>query len=344
MFNKILINKTNLLNNLRFLKNLKPNAKICVMVKANAYGHGVDEIVECLKEQDLTFGVSSQEEAFYLRKLTNKDIIIFGAVDKYEDLINNDIQFALFSFEQLKNIINIAKKIKNKPKMHLCLNTGMNRYGIKTKSEFLKITRLLQKHGIILAGLYTHFSSLTTDSLYTKMQEEKFYKFCKLLPKKSTIVKHVGGGRTIFSGIEADMYRVGIEVYGYGNKNLKPVMSVISQIVDIVKVKKNEHVGYLCGFTASKNMIVGAVPIGYADGLPRKLSNYLIVTKSNESYSNVGNICMDCFMLDTKGELRIGDKICVMDNANKLAEIIGTSEYEVLTNFGHARCVRIIVE
>lgn len=344
MFNKIFINKTNLLFNLSYLRRIKPNAKICAMVKANAYGHGMKEVVECLKEQDVTFGVSSQEEGLALRKLTKKSIIIFGAIDKYEEVINSDIEFALLSFEQLKSVYEIYQKLNKKPKMHLCLNTGMNRYGIKTKSEFLKIIRFLKKQKIPLVGLYTHFSSLTTDSNYTEIQKEKFFKFCKLLPKNSKTIKHVGGGRTIFNNIDADMYRVGIEIYGYGDENLKPVMKVTSLLVDIVKARKNEHIGYLCGFTATKDMKVGAVPMGYADGLPRKLSNVFSVTKDNEKFYNVGNICMDCFMLDTKKKLKIGDEICLMDNAKELANILGTSEYEVLTNFGHARCERIVIE
>lgn len=342
MFNKIIINKSNLLHNLAFIKSKSKGAKICVMIKANAYGHGMKEIVECLKDEDVVFGVSCEEEGFVLRNYTNKKIIIFGAIKNYQKVIKKEIDFALLSFDELKDIIEVSNKIKIKPYLHLCLNSGMNRYGVKTEKEFFEIINYLIENKIRLEGLYTHFSSLTTDKNYTQTQKKKFYHFCSLLPDDFSPILHVGGGRTLFKKIKADMYRVGIEVYGYGNKNLKPVMSVESQIVDTVQVHKNEHIGYLCGYTAKEDMIVGAIPMGYADGLPRKLSNVIFVKNKNKKFYNVGNICMDCFMINTNSQLKTGDKVCIMDNAKVFAHFLETSEYEVLTNFGHARAERVV--
>lgn len=341
MFNKIFINKSNLLHNLNYIKNFLDGRKICVMVKANAYGHGMSEIAECLKDEDVSFGVSNQEEAFSLREITDKQIIIFGAVENYKRIIDSNIDFAVFSYNQIKNILNMQKN--SKPKMHLCLNTGMNRYGINDKNEFLKIIKLLKKHKIELSGIYTHFSSLTTDEKYTERQKRLFYDFCYLLPSEWKTQTHVGGGKTVFENIDAQMFRSGIEIYGYGDKNLLPVMSVTSQIVDTVKVKKDEHIGYLCGYTAQKDMTVGAIPLGYGDGLPRKLSNKLQIEFNNNILQNVGNICMDCFMVNIdKSKAKIGDNVVIMKDATQLAKLIGSTEYEVLTNFCKFRGERII--
>lgn len=332
MFSNIFLNQENLLHNVRTLSNIA-NAKLCVMVKANAYGHGAREIVEMLGDEVEFLGVSNQREAFDLREMTLKEIIVFGKCEDYDECILKDISFALFSLEQAKEILNLSKKLSRKPKMHLCINSGMNRYGVKDVKEFKKILLLLEKHSLSLEGLYTHFSSLTTDVEYTKKQYEIFKEFSSLLPKDWKTIKHIGGGRSIFENFDADAYRVGLEVYGYGHELLKPVLSVESQIVSITNVKKGEHVGYLCGFTAEKDMKVATIPLGYGDGFPRKLSNKLNVKLNGGHVSNVGNICMDAFMVDvTKMKCKVGDRVIVLENATSLAKILGTTEYEVLTN------------
>lgn len=334
MFSKILINKSNLISNIKTLREIGKNKEICVMVKAEAYGHGAKEIVSILNEEINFFGVSNQSEAEEIREVTNKTVIVFGACDDYGKCMEKDISFALFSYYDAKNIIKTAKKKGLTPKFHLCLNTGMNRYGVKNVKELTKIIKLLSKNNLELKGIYTHFSSLTTDENYTQKQKDLFYNYLSYLPKEWKTIKHIGGGRSIFTDINTDMYRVGLECYGYGNEYVKPVMKVESQIVDIQKVYKGEHVGYLCGFTAQEDMTVATIPLGYGDGLPRKLSNKFLVKINGKETKNVGNICMDAFMIDvTNIFCKVGDKVTIMDNASELAPLIESTEYEVLTNF-----------
>ena len=343
MFSKIFLNKENLLSNLTFLKN-NTDGKICAMVKANAYGHGARQIVGILEQEIDFFGVSNQSEAEEIRDITNKDIIVFGACEDYEKAIKDDVSFAVFSYLQVKKIVCLSKKAKCLPKMHLCLNTGMNRYGIKTFDELKRIIAFLQKQNIELAGIYTHFSSLCCDKDYTDKQNKKFKDFLKLLPKNWTTIKHVGGGQTIFKNIHADMNRVGIELYGYGNENVKPILSIESQIVDKQNIKKGEHIGYLCGFTAQKDMTIATIPLGYGDGFCRKLSNKIEVIVNGKKTLGCGNICMDAMMVDVSGiTCKIGDKVKMFDDAKKFAYIAGTSEYEILTNFSKFRGEREII-
>ena len=342
MFSKIFLSKSNLLYNLQKIQEIS-NHKTCVMIKANAYGHGMQEIISMLNDKVDYFGVSNQSEALFARKYTKKDAIVFGACEDYRICMQNDISFALFSLYDAKRIIKIASKNNLKPKMHLCLNTGMNRYGVKNEKEFDKIISFLKRKGIKLIGLYTHFSSLTTDRNYTDKQKEKFYYFVKKLPKEWNTIVHVGGGRSIFENLDADMFRVGLEVYGYGNEFVKPVLRVESEVVDIQKVEANEHIGYLCGFTAKNNMTIATIPLGYGDGLPRKLSNKLQVKINGKTVTNVGNICMDAFMVDVSNiNCKVGDKVEIMDNASTLAPLIESTEYEVLTNLSKFRGERII--
>lgn len=343
MFSKIYISRENLLHNLQMVKQTSGH-DICVMVKANAYGHGLKEIVSILTEKIDYFGVSNQTEALLARQYTDKDIIIFGKCEDYITCMQENISFALFSYSDAVRIVKLAKENSLTPKFHLCLNTGMNRYGIRKIAELKKIIKLLKYNGMSLAGIYTHFSSLTTDKDYTLRQKNKFYKFIKYLPNSWHTLKHVGGGNSIFEDITCDMNRVGLEVYGYGNSQVLPVMRVESEIVDIVKVEKNEHIGYLCGFTATSDMTIATIPLGYGDGLPRKLSNKLQIEINGKQVKNVGNICMDAFMADvSKLDCKIGDRVTILSNASTLAPLIESTEYEVLTNFSKFRGERIII-
>ena len=342
MFSKIFLSRDNFLNNIESIEKISQK-KTCVMIKANAYGHGEKEVISILKDRIDYFGVSNQSEALLARKYTNKDIIVFGACEDYRVCMLNDISFAVFSLSDAKKIEKIAKKNKLTSKMHLCINTGMNRYGVKSEKDYDKIISYLLKNKVSLAGLYTHFSSLTTDREYTEKQKEKFERFVAKLPKCWETCVHVGGGRSIFEGIDADVYRVGLEVYGYGNEFVKPVLRVESEIVDIQKVYKGEHIGYLCGYTAQEDITVATIPLGYGDGLPRKLSNKLQVKINGKTAQNVGNICMDAFMVDvSKINCKIGDKVVIFDNATAIAPLIESTEYEVLTNLSKFRGERII--
>lgn len=343
MFSKIFLCKDNLIENIKYLKNVC-NAKICAMVKANAYGHGVKQVTEILKDYVEYFGVSNQSEAIEIRERNfDSKIIVFGACEDYLYCMKNNISFALFSYFDAKNIIKIAKKEKLLPKMHLCINSGMNRYGVKDIKEFVKIIKLLEKNKIELEGIYTHFSSLTTDENYTQKQKEIFEKVLSLLPQNWKTIKHVGGGGTIYRNFNMDMYRTGLEIYGYGNDKLKRILKIESEIVDLQKVKKGEHIGYLCSYTAQRDMTVATIPLGYGDGIPRKLSNKLKVKINGKQATNVGNICMDAFMVDvTEIRCKIGDKVVILENATELTKDLETTEYEVLTNFTKFRGERLI--
>lgn len=343
MFSKIFLSKSNLLSNLKYIESVG-GKKICVMIKANAYGHGDREIVSMLDGRVEYFGVSNQSEGIRARERTSCNVLVFGKCENYLECMKNNLSFALFSYDEAKTILKIGEQGGYKPKFHLCLNSGMNRYGFKKEEEILKTIDLLESKNLQLQGFYTHFSCLTSDVEYTKRQEEIYLKAKSLLPKAWDTICHVGGGKTIYKHIEGDMYRTGLEIYGYGNENLKAVMSVSSEIVDLQNVAKGEHVGYLCGFTAQEDMRVATIPLGYGDGLPRKLSNKLEVLINGQRARVCGNICMDAFMVDVSAlSCQIGDRVEILTDARELAPLIESTEYEVLVNFGKFRGERIIV-
>lgn len=342
MFSKIIINKENLNFNIDYIKEHIQDKKLCIMVKADAYGHGVDMIIPIIESRVDFFGVSNEQEAFKIRGLTSKGIIVFGACEDYKKCMRRNISFAVFSLNNVKKVVKIAKKYKLTPKMHLCINSGMNRYGVKTEEDVEEIIEFLIKENLFLEGIYTHFSSLTTDEKYTLEQNNKFQKICSLLPNYWKTIKHIGGGNSIYRNFDTNMNRVGMLCYGYGNDIVKPVLSIISHIVDIQKVAKGEHIGYLCGYTAKKDMKVATIPLGYADGLSRKYSNKIYVMINGQKVYNVGNICMDAFMVDvSKLDCKINDEVVVLSDAKEFAPLIESTEYEVLTNFRKFRGKRI---
>lgn len=344
MFSKIFLSKEKLFNNIAHMEKITPG-KICAMIKANVYGHGTKEILPLLSEKIDYFGVSSEEEAIEARAYTDKTIIVFGLCEDYKKCMENDISFAVFSLLHIKKIVKIAQKYNFKPKMHLCINSGMNRYGIRSTAEFKKIIDFLKSCNLELEGLYTHFSSLTTDREYTQKQKDIFMQHLKLLPPAWETITHIGGGKTIFEGMGCDVYRMGIELYGYEVEGVTPILSVESQIVSIQNVKKGEHVGYLCGYTAPKDVVIATVPLGYADGFPRKISNQFKVTVNGRQAKSTGNICMDTFMIDVTGiKCQVGDKVVLIKDAYPLANLIDSTEYEVLTNLNKFRGQRIVID
>ena len=344
MFSKIFLSKEKLNKNIKFMKKITPG-KICAMIKANAYGHGLREILPLLACEIDYFGVSNEEEALLAREITDKTIIVFGMCDDYKLCMEREISFAVFSLEHVKQIVNLAKKTHLYPKMHLCVNSGMNRYGLQTMREYLKIIEYLKTNNITLEGLYTHFSSLTTDRNYTKKQREIFATYINKLPKYWNTIIHIGGGKAIFEDLRADVYRMGIELYGYEVEGVEPILTIESQIVSLQNVNKGEHVGYLCGFSACKDMVVATIPLGYADGFPRQISNQYYVYINGKKARSCGNICMDTFMVDVSDiHCQLGDKVCLMQDAHQLASLINSTEYEVLTNLNKFRGDRIVVD
>ena len=346
MFNKMILSQSAVENNIRFLKNVAGEKSLCIMVKANAYGHGLQEMVKLLSGKVQCFGVATQEEALLLRQIDQRTrVIVFGRVRDCSLMIERNIDFTVFSYNMLKEVLLKTKASLYAPALHLAVNSGMNRYGFRDEIEWQKAIKLLKKNNICPQGVFTHFSSLTTDKAYTLNQKKIFDKFLAALPASWKFLTHVGGGYSLFENCNYDMFRVGMMAYGYGHEKVKPIMKVVSEIVDVSFVKKGEHVGYLCSYTAQDDTTVAVVPIGYGDGLTRSLSNNLFVKVKGKTVKNVGNVCMDCFMIDVSGiDVKEGDKVEVFWDAKNWSELEGTSTYEVCTNFAKMRGERVIIE
>ena len=346
-FNTLVINKENLLNNFKIIKNKAKNKKICAMVKANAYGHGIKNIVLTLRNLVDFFGVANTEEALEVRQYSYKSkILICGDYNKEKlaNIILSDISLTVFSLKQIYDILKVAKENKSKAKIHLKLNTGMNRLGFKDEN----------KDYLILEGVYSHLFCAECKELSQK-QYLKFIKFLNLFKNLFCINIHLENSRGLFNNVDSlnicNMVRVGISLYGLSieNEKLKPVLSLTSKIISKQKVNKENFVGY------GKEVLehdgeVGIVPIGYADGFLRDYKNSYVYV--NDKPCKILNVCMDMILIDiTNLNAKVGETVVLissdiskLNNANILAKNLNTISYEIVTNIKHNRVNKILKE
>ena len=303
--------------------------KICLMVKANAYGHGVEEIVLNSENFVEAFGVVNINEALFVRSLTKKRVIIYAPIEDYRTCREFNLEFIIENEEDLRQAI----KNNCSHLLHLAINTGMNRFGTKSEIVLKSLSNILKENNIELKSIYTHFSD-TNDRKRTKKQ---YNKFCKLKEHIINTCPVCFGGSGIYGyNYDYDILRLGIGAYGYEKNRLK-VMTIASHIIKKFYSKKGEYIGYGKKYQVQKNGFFGVVQIGYADGLTRALSQKFTVIINGKKYKSVGNICMDAFFVKIDESVNVGDEVVVLRDASYLAKKAKTITYEILTNFSNLR-------
>ncbi|MBP3431342.1 MAG: alanine racemase [Clostridia bacterium] len=309
--------------------------KVCAMVKSNAYGHGLKEIVELIEDKVEYFGVVSIEEGVALRKLTQKPILICSKVSDFGKCKKHQLDVIVEDEEQLKQCHRIGLC-----DVHLKINCGMNRYGTSSELALRAIDEFLQLNNIKLKSICTHFPR-TEDKNFTL---KCYQKFQHLANKISQDVELCFGGSGIWKyDLPCDIIRLGIGMYGYEEKDLEPVMQIKSFVNKVFYAKKGEFVGYGDKFWVKNSGYFAVVPVGYGDGLHRSLSGKFKVKINGKAYPCVGNICMDAFFVQVDQSVAAGDEVVVLEDAAYLAEKAGTISYEMLTSFSNFRGKTVIV-
>ena len=303
--------------------------KICLMVKANAYGHGVEEIVLNSENFVEAFGVVNINEALFVRSLTKKRVIIYAPIEDYKTCREFNLEFIIENEEDLRQAI----KNNCSHLLHLAINTGMNRFGTKSEIVLKSINNILEANNIELKSIYTHFSD-TADKNKTKKQYKNFCTLRNFIKQNAPIC--FGGSGIYGYNFNYDMLRLGIGAYGYLPNKLK-VMTISSHIIKKFYAKKGEYIGYGKKYQVQKNGFFGVVQIGYGDGLTRTLSQKFAVSINGKKYKSVGNICMDAFFVKIDEGVNVGDEVIVLRDASYLAKKAKTITYEILTNFSNLR-------
>ncbi len=354
---KAVINLENLAFNIsQIRKKIGPDRKICMAVKADAYGHGACRIAERgLKEGAYYLGVAAVNEAAALRNCgIDSPVLLFSLCSREEidDLFEYNITPFVAEIGFLKCLENIAEIKGIVKEVHLKIDTGMNRVGCRPE-ESLEIAEYIDKsRWLTLGGICTHFPvSDITDRDFTDKQILRFKKAVDNIRSHSIdpgIVHAANSGAIIqYDDAYFDMVRPGIILYGYSPDNsikdkieLKPVMNFESEILFIKKIKKGEGVSYGLTWKAEKDTWIGTVPAGYADGVNRLLSSRWNVLVNDRLYPVAGRVCMDQFMVDLGPDLKcsINDRVVIFGydekspGADNAADICSTISYEILCN------------
>ena len=338
------INTNNLLLNAKYFKQQCNKEKIYAVVKSNAYGHSLKHCIPTLNNIVDGYAVASNLEALKLKKLTEKPIVVIGAFStiKLKKCIENNIQISIKSrFEALK-IIKISNLLNFFCKVHIIVNSGMNRLGVSKLRELKQILHLIEKNKYVqIVGIFSHIGGSDSNSNRTQEQFKKFLKFRNLIPN---IPAHIVNTENFlkYPEMRLDISRIGIGLYGFGCNELLPVMTIKAKIINILNVKKDSFIGYGTNFKVNKNSKLAVVSIGYANGLMRTYAKKGYFLINDKKAKICANICMNMTIVDISNieKVKIGDYATILGTDNKksisakfIAKCCKTIEYEILTNF-----------
>ena len=330
---------------------MKPETKIVCMIKADAYGAGAVEIAKTLQDHRVDYlAVAVADEGVTLRKagITQNIIVMNPEMSSFKTLFDYDLEPEVYSFRLMDALIQAARKegITGWP-VHLKLDTGMHRLGFDPRHDIdQRIDRLKHQTAIIPRSVFSHFVGSDNDDFdnFSAQQFELFDEGSKKIQAAFShkILRHMDNSAGIehFPERQMDMCRLGIGLYGVDprtNGVLSTVSTLKTTILQLRNVPKEETVGYSRKGKLERDSVIAAIPIGYADGLNRKLGNrhcYCLVNGQKAEY--VGNICMDVALIDvTDIPCKEGDSVEIFGKnlpVTVLSDVLETIPYEVLTS------------
>ncbi|MBU5336152.1 alanine racemase [Intestinibacter bartlettii] len=348
------INLNNIKHNFHTLKNtLKPDTKVCCVVKADAYGHGAVEVAKMLQQENADyFSVARFEEAIELRNNNiHTPILCMGYISEcdIEEAIHRYIGITVYSYEMAKIINQKAGKLGKKASVHIKIDTGMSRLGFLTDDNSINdIIKLKDLINLNIDGIYTHFATADeADKKETYLQLERYKKVIAALEKANIEIQlqHVSNTAAIIDLKELgfNMVRLGIGLYGYYPSDevskeveLKPAMKLKTIITNIKKVAPGTKVSYGYTYEFDEASTLATLAIGYADGFDRTQNDPKVMI-NGVLCDVVGRICMDqCMVKIPEGlSVNIEDEVLIMGDeagvtAEDLASKRGTINYEVL--------------
>jgi len=336
-------------------RKLKKGTSLLPVVKADGYGHGMEEIARAsLSCGAKLLGVANIEEGIFLRKKgITAPILILGSVyplSNFTHILRYNLTPAICSLQASQELSKIAQRRKKKVRVHIKVDTGMGRIGVSAENAVSLVKKVIQLPGIIIEGIFTHLAAADSDYQFTMEQIGKFQSVINELKGDNINIKykHAANSTAIlrYSDAHFNLARPGISLYGLApfegaerEINLKPVMQLKTKIVFIKRVKKGTSVSYGRTWRAERDSIIGTLPIGYADGYNRLLSNRGEVLIRGKRIPIVGRVCMDMCMVDITSlpDVKVGEEVVLIGSqgkenitADEIAKLIGTISYEVV--------------
>ena len=331
--------------------------KICAVVKANAYGHSVEDLAEIMKEDGADqFAVSSLDEALELRQYEpDTDILVLGNIPygTEEISVEADLQHAVTSLEKARLLSEAAVKTGRTVRIHIKADTGMTRIGLSPDDEGAdEAAAIAALPGVRIEGLFTHFATADErDKTRAVRQHRRFLEFSEKLHERGIHpeIVHAANSAAIMEMPETyhDMVRPGIILYGIypsaecdrDQLDLRPVMSFKTRIVHVKTLKEEREISYGGHYTSVPGDQIGTIAAGYADGYTRAQSGRAEVLFRGKRVKVLGNICMDQCMIDLNGfeDVKIGEEVVLFGrqgdeyiSADEVGERYHTIGYEVV--------------
>lgn len=350
---------------------MQPQTKMIGVIKADAYGHGAVSVAQCMEKKDYVWGFATAtvDEAVSLREAgILRPILILGFTfpEDYERMALLDIRPAVFTAEMAQQMSEAALKVGKIMKIHLKVDTGMGRIGLYDDERGVKTAcEIAAMKGLEIEGLFTHFARADETSLEpAKIQLSRYLAFRQALEEKGIRipVSHVSNSAGIMRFPEAnlDVVRAGITLYGLfpsdeveeGPVYLSPLMEIKSHVAYVKEICAGTAISYGGTFVADKPMKVATIPVGYADGYPRSLSNKGWVLIHGRRCPILGRVCMDRFMVDVTdlADVHVLDEVTLLGcdgeekiTAEMLGDLSGRFNYELVCDIS-SRVPRVYVK
>jgi alanine racemase len=360
-----------LLDNVKTLRSLcEPTTRFCAVVKANAYGHGLREVVNILKNGPVDFfAVATFYEALHIRPLVQRQSILIlepihsaWPAEQIRLCAASGFHCVLASLEGLEWAEKALAGTERILPIHLHIETGMGRCGMPPEEAAVVLNRLRGRSMLRLAGVFTHYA--TADEEDISFAWEQFRRFESFLQEHQIrnhpdiLIHSCNSAAAIkMPPARCSMVRCGISMYGYYSRpmtappiTLKPVLKLQAPLTVIQKIKTGESVGYGRSFVAKRDTLAGIIPLGYADGYRRAFSNKAVMRLGEHFIPVIGRVCMDQLIVDVTDvpDVHTGQMVTVVDDDHQspcgvyaLAELADTICYEILTMI-HAHVNRIV--
>lgn len=343
-------------------QNIRPETKVMAVIKADGYGYGAVQIAEMMERWNYIWGfaVATLDEAVVLRtEGIQKPILVLGCVfpDQYMEMLKHEIRMNIYTEEMAESISRMAAREGKTAYMHIKLDTGMSRLGFGINEQSAEtIKRISKMPNVNMEGIFTHFTKADEkDKSFTKKQIQEFVWMTERLKEKNVrfTYEHCSNSAGIIDVPEAnfDIVRAGISTYGLypseevdkTNVKLKPALALKSHVAFVKEIESGTPVSYGGTFVAKEKMKIATIPVGYADGYPRSLSNKGYVLIRGKKAPILGRVCMDQFMVDvTQIEgVSFGDKVTMIGKDGNeilpvevLSELSGRFNYEFVCDLG----------
>jgi len=348
------INLEKIKNNfLAFKKLISPQTKMMAVVKADAYGLGAVPVSETCLAYGATFlGVAWVGEAKEIRESGITAPILILSEPPFEstrELVELQLTQTVFTEEYIKKLEQQLQNDQKTLKVHLKIDTGMGRIGTSMQKALQLVDQIEKSKYLELEGVFTHFACADEkNNAYTLLQLTRFNEIAAQIKQKikRPLIFHAANtaGVENFPQSQFDMVRIGIGLY-------RQALTLKSYVIYIKEMQSGESISYGATFTLKQKTKVATVCIGYADGYSRLLSNKTHVLINGQKFPQVGRITMDMLMVDIgNSNVKVGDEVVLIGtqgkehiDATEIAALMGTNEYEVLTNLGKKRVQKVKV-